>query len=226
MRHEVVGGDASRCRLQGGSDIALGAYHAAGLLGGLRRPGIARDHRDAAERVESGGDRRSRDLDDLLDPRRKRGLGIEGFDLAAIGRGALDRGVFHPGQDGVDPVFRLPAHDGVEVDDRDRLADVAPGLRRLEPQLDMVVGRQRQVCRDLDEVTERELPAGRHVQYCMIARQIVLGVDVPDLGGGGSVSVRVTDGIYWLAAAVTGSVWPFLTGAEGNAVPWTAGRRL
>ena len=42
----------------------------------------------------------------------------------------------------------------------------------------------------------------------------------------GSVSVRATDGIYWLAATVTGSVWPFLTEAGRKCGAWTAGRRL
>ena len=209
MRHEIVGRNAMRRRLQRRGYIALPAHHSPRLLrcrfqfgavgrrvvAGvrpeipvdlelvpplLRRPGIARDDRDAAERVEARRDRGGFDLDDLFHTRhRERVLRIEGFRAAAINRAALDRDVLDPGNDHVDAVGRPPAHDVVEVDDRHRLADVTPRARRLEAKLHVVGRRQRQVGRDLDKIAEAEAPSSGLVHDRMVLRVARGGIDVP-----------------------------------------------
>src|SRR6202030_463915 len=93
----------------------------------LRRPGIAGDDCDTAQWLEARGHRGCRDLDDPLDTGdRQRVFGVVGFDLAAIDRAALDRGIFHARNNHVDAIGRAAADDVLEVDDRARLADVAP----------------------------------------------------------------------------------------------------
>ena len=159
MGYEIIGAHPLRARGQRGAGVAVVAHDLArpargvgklrrigrGVIVGIRsvipvdlqlrpplhrRPGIGRNHRDAAERRETRRQRRGRDLHDADDPRHlQRRARVIGFDRTAIDRGALDRGVVHPRQHHVDPVHRATVHDVVEIDDRHRLADEAPGGR-------------------------------------------------------------------------------------------------
>src|SRR6266478_8303525 len=97
-------------------------------------------------------------------------IGIEGQDLAAIDRAAFDRGIFHSRQHDVDSVGRLAAHDVIEIDDRNGLADVTAFARRLEPQLQMIGRRHLQRRGDLGNIAERKLSSGRDVDDHVIAR--------------------------------------------------------
>src|SRR5204863_8938988 len=119
-------------------------------------------------------------LDNLLDAGdSKRLLRIEGFGPTAIDRTALDRGVLHPGNHHVDAVGRPPAHDVGEIDDRNGLADITPRARRLEAQLHVVGGWQRQVGRYLDEFAEAQPAPGGLVDYRMVLGMAARGIDVP-----------------------------------------------
>src|SRR5204863_1437488 len=135
----------------------------------LSGPGVARDDGDAAERVETRRYRGSFYFDDLFHARhRERILRIEGFGAAAINRAALDRDVLHAGNDRVDAVGRAPAHDVGEIDDRHRLADVAPRACRLEAELHVVRRWQRQVGRHLHHFAEAKPTPGRLVYDSMV----------------------------------------------------------
>ena len=199
MGHEIIGRDAVRRRVQRAGGVALGAHDPTGLLRRgfqlgtigrrvvtrvgpvvpvdlellpalLSRPGVAGDDGDAAERIETRRDRRSRHFDDLFDAgHRQRRLRIEAPGPAAIDRTTLDRGVFHARHDHIDAVDRAAAHDVVEIDDRQRFADIAPRARRLKRSCMWSaegIGR----ARPPDEIAEAELPPGRLVNDGVVLR--------------------------------------------------------
>jgi hypothetical protein len=101
-----------------------------------RRPGVAGDHRNPAERLELRGRRRARDLDHLDDARDlHRGAGVVGDERAAIDRRAGDDGVQHALEHGVDAVLAAAGDDIGAVDQLHlALADVAEISGLFQPQ--------------------------------------------------------------------------------------------
>src|SRR6202040_239278 len=106
-------------------------------------------------------------------------LRIERLGAAAIDRATLDRGVLHAGNYHVDAIGRPPAHDVREVDDRDRLADIASRGGRLEPELQVVGRWQRQVGSHLHEIAEAQPASGGLMNDGMVLRMAARGIDVP-----------------------------------------------
>src|SRR5690349_14836687 len=95
----------------------------------LRRPGIIGNDGDAAQGFEARRHRGCWDFHDALYAGdRQCILWVERFDLTAIDRAALDRGIFHARNDDVDAVGGPAAHDVIEVDDCAWFADVTPVL--------------------------------------------------------------------------------------------------
>src|SRR5262249_3362549 len=81
------------------------------------RPGVARDDRDATNRVEVGGRRTVLDLDDTPDARHlERFGGVEPRHLAAVHGRTRHHGVEHAGKPSVDAVLRLTADDVAAID--------------------------------------------------------------------------------------------------------------
>ncbi len=98
-----------------------------------RRAGIARDHRDAAERLELGRPRPTLHFHHLLDAGDFHRFGcIERLELAAGDGRPRDHGIFHAGQAGIAAVMRGADGDIAKVDDADlTLAEIAEVLRVL-----------------------------------------------------------------------------------------------
>ena len=146
----------------------------------LRRPRIGGDDGNAAQWVEARWNRRCGNFHHLHHARDFQRLrGIEGDNFAAIDWAAFDRRVLHARQHDVDAVGRLAADHVIEIDDRNRLADVTAFARRLEPQIHMIVRRHLQRGGDLGHIAERQLPSGRDMDHHMIAGAAIFGVDVP-----------------------------------------------
>ncbi len=158
-----------------------------------RRPGVIRDHGQAAQRLHPLGKTRRLQLHDVPHSRHpERGLAVEAGGLAAHGRGALDGRVQHPRDAGVDAELR-PARDDVgHVHQLPALADVAPLRPGLELQRRRVGGGQRRG--PLRQLAVAEAPAAGPVVDEVLGRLALLDRDAPalrrrreqQLAGGGS----------------------------------------
>ena len=110
-----------------------------------RRPGVAGDDGDAAERLELRRDRRRVDPDHPDDARHLQGVRvIDALHLAAEDRRARDDGVQHPLGARVDPVDRLAGRDVAVVDEPDHLVGSDVAERRRVLQLQRLARRDRQ----------------------------------------------------------------------------------
>ncbi|MFO1075167.1 MAG: hypothetical protein U1E17_21235 [Geminicoccaceae bacterium] len=150
----------------------------AALVGG---PGVGRDHRQPAQRLEFERLLGAGDLDHLLDARHlERLAGVVAFDGAEQDRAALHRGVLHARQAHVDAEGGPAVGDVGHVHDRHGLADVAPLLARLE--LDLVRGRHRQLDRRRHQLPIVQRLVGLEIDDLVVARLAVGGIDAPGLG--------------------------------------------
>ncbi len=165
MRQVVFADDHLVGALQGGIDVAFLAHHKARLARGFlelgaigdrlvfavgpvvpddlqgvaaldRCPRVARDHRDAAERLEFRRPRPSLDFHHLLDAGNLHGLrSVERHDPAAGHRRTGNNGVLHAGQTDVGAVTCRSHRDVAQVHHADlALAQIAEVLRILQSQ--------------------------------------------------------------------------------------------
>ena len=150
-----------------------------------RRPGVARDHGDAAERIELRRARRGVDLHDLHDARHLERRGrVDAHDLAAEHLRSRDHGVEHAGQARVHAVLRLAGDDVLRVDELQLArADVAELRRILE--LDRVHRGHRHARRRLGERAVAELAGRSAVHHLAVLRLHFADRHLPARGGRG-----------------------------------------
>lgn len=157
----------------------VGPLELEGVAALERGPGVARDHCDAAERVEhrrQGRGRQRRHANDAGDLERL--AGVEAGQLAGQHRRTGDHGVEHAVEAHVDAVGGLAAHDALAIDVSHRAgADVAELLRILQPQ--RVARRHGQAARIGGQFSEAEPASAAHVEHRMLARRDLADGDAP-----------------------------------------------
>src|SRR5207253_8744257 len=133
-----------------------------------RRPGVARNDRDAADRLELRWRRRTLYDDDLLDTRHFHcRAAVIGGELAVHDRRPRNDRIFQPSELGIDAVDSTAGRDIEKVNDLDvAFAEIAEAGFVLE--LDLVGGRCRQCARRGGEVPISELAARGLVDDLMV----------------------------------------------------------
>jgi hypothetical protein len=130
-----------------------------------------------------------RNLDDLFDAAHRHRPGrIEAFDLAAIDRAALDRGVSDSLERDIGAERGFALQYRRHIDAGDSVPDITPRAEILETQLFRVGNRQIH-CR-LDQLRIGQDARGRDVDDLMVDGTAIGDQRAPSLGGGGFQLLR------------------------------------